>query len=90
MINQTSRTLLITNDAGNNSINILSLSSLIEPNVRFLLVQGNNIPKISKNYSNIFLLNPSDTLRRSIEKKYQMNINIIYQGEYSSLWKLSE
>ncbi|PMB38261.1 hypothetical protein CEN47_06810, partial [Fischerella thermalis CCMEE 5319] len=90
IINQTPRTLLISNDAGNNSINILSLSSLIEPNVRFLLVQGNNIPKFSKNYSNIFLLNPSDTFRKRIEKKYQMNINIIYQGEYSSLWKLSE
>ncbi|RDH50670.1 glycosyltransferase family 39 protein [Fischerella thermalis] len=90
IINQTPRTLLISNDAGNNSINILSLSSLIQPNVRFLLVQGNNIPKFSKNYSNIFLLNPSDTLRKRIEKKYQMNINIIYQSEYSSLWKLSE
>ncbi|PMB08318.1 hypothetical protein CEN48_23410, partial [Fischerella thermalis CCMEE 5282] len=70
IINQTPRTLLISNDAGNNSINILSLSSLIQPNVRFLLVQGNNIPKFSKNYSNIFLLNPSDTLRKRIEKKY--------------------
>jgi len=90
IINQAPRPLLISNDADNNSISILTLSSLVEQKVRFLLVQGNNIPKFSKNYSNIFLLNPSDTLRKRIEKKYQMNISIIYHGEYSSLWKLSK
>ncbi|MBD2429905.1 MULTISPECIES: glycosyltransferase family 39 protein [Fischerella] len=90
IINQAPRPLLISSDAGNNSISILTLSSLVEQNVLFLLVQGNNIPKFSKNYSNIFLLNPSDTLRKRIEKKYQMNISIIYHGEYSSLWKLSK
>jgi uncharacterized membrane protein len=69
IISQNPRPLLISNDAGNNYRDILSLSYLVEPKVRFLLVQGNNIPKFSKSSANIFLLNPSYTSRKMIEKK---------------------
>ncbi|TFI52386.1 hypothetical protein BLD44_020775 [Mastigocladus laminosus UU774] len=90
ILNQNSRPILIISNQNNSYENIFSLSYLIEPKVRFLLFKENKITKIPKNLNNVFLLNNSDTFRQSIEKKYRFNTNMIYQGQYSSLWKISQ
>ncbi|MCC5644643.1 glycosyltransferase family 39 protein [Nostoc sp. CHAB 5824] len=90
IINQTTRPLLISNALGNNYGNVFSLSYLLEPKVRFLLVNNQEIPKIPNGFANVFLLNPSDTWRETIEKKYKLNRGIVYNDNYYSVWKLAK
>ncbi|WP_375494197.1 glycosyltransferase family 39 protein [uncultured Nostoc sp.] len=89
VINQATRPLLISDALGNNYGNVFSLSYLLEPKVRFLLVNNQKTPKIPNGFTDVFLLNPSDTWRETIEKKYQLKTDIVYSDDYYSIWKLT-
>ncbi|MDZ8035302.1 glycosyltransferase family 39 protein [Nostoc sp. DedSLP04] len=89
IINQSNRPLLIGDALGNNYGNIFSLSYLLEPKVRFLLV-NQKIPKIPDGFTDVFLLNPSDTWGKTIEKKYKLKTDIVYSDRYYSIWKLAK
>ncbi|MEH2153235.1 glycosyltransferase family 39 protein [Nostoc sp.] len=90
IINQTTRPLLISDALGNNCGNVFSLSYLLEPKVQFLLVNNQKNPKIPNGFTNVFLLNPSDTWRETIEKKYKLKTDIVYSDNYYSIWKLAK
>ncbi|MFS0515705.1 glycosyltransferase family 39 protein [Nostoc sp. UIC 10607] len=90
IINQTTRPLLISDALGNNYGNVFSLSYLLEPKVRFLLVNNQKIPKIPDGFADVFLLNPSDTWHEKIEKKYKLKTDIVYSDKYYSVWKLAK
>ncbi|KOP25853.1 hypothetical protein AMR41_14210 [Hapalosiphon sp. MRB220] len=90
ILNQNPRSILIINNQKNSYEEIFPLSYLIEPKVRFLLFRESNFLKIPKNLNNVFLLNFSDKFHQSIAKKYRFKTNMIYQGQYYSLWKLSK
>ncbi len=90
IINQTTRPLLISDALGNNYGNVFSLSYLLKPKVRFLLVNNQKIPKIPNGFTDVFLLNPSDTWRETIEKKYKLKTDIVYSDNYYSVWKLTK
>ncbi|MBD0385455.1 MAG: glycosyltransferase family 39 protein [Nostoc sp. C3-bin3] len=88
IINQANRPLLISDALGNNYGNVFSLSYLLEPKVRFLLVNNQKIPQIPDVFTDVFLLNPSNTWRETIEKKYRLKTDIVYSDTYYSVWKL--
>ncbi|MEH2144340.1 glycosyltransferase family 39 protein [Nostoc sp.] len=90
IINQTTRPLLISDALGDNYGNVFSLSYLLEPKVRFLLVNNQKIPKIPDGFADVFLFNPSDTWRETIEKKYKVKTDIVYSDNYYSVWKLTK
>ncbi|MEH2322325.1 MAG: glycosyltransferase family 39 protein [Nostoc sp.] len=90
IINQTSSPLLVSDALGNNYGNVFSLSYLLEPKVRFLLVNNQKIPNIPDGFADVFLLNPSDTWRETIEKKYKVKTDIVYSDQYYSVWKLAK
>ncbi|WP_445634334.1 Glycosyltransferase RgtA/B/C/D-like domain-containing protein [Nostoc sp. DSM 114161] len=90
IINQSTSPLLISNSLDNNYENVFSLSYLLEPKVRFLLVNNQKIPKITNEFTDIFLLNPSDSWRKLIEQKYNVKTNILYRDRYYSVWKLTK
>ncbi len=90
IINQRTRPLLISDALGNNYGNVFSLSYLLEPKVRFLLVNSQKIPKIPDGFTDVFLFNPSDIWREQIEKKYKLKTDIVYSDNYYSVWKLSK
>ncbi|MEH2358740.1 glycosyltransferase family 39 protein [Nostoc sp.] len=90
IINQTTRPLLISDALGNNFGNVFSLSYLLEPKVRFLLVNNQKIPKIPDGFTDVFLLNPSDIWREKIEKKYKLKTDIVSSENYYSVWKLAK
>ena len=56
VINQTSSPLLVSDALGNNYGNVLSLSYLLEPKVRFLLVNNPKTPTIPNGFTDVFLL----------------------------------
>ncbi|MEH2283367.1 MAG: glycosyltransferase family 39 protein [Nostoc sp.] len=90
IINQSNRPLLISDALGNNYGNVFSLSYLLEPKVRFLLVNNQKIPKIPDGFTDVFLLNPSDTCLQTIEKKYKFQTDVVYSDNYYSIWKLAK
>ncbi|MCC5613863.1 glycosyltransferase family 39 protein [Nostoc sp. CHAB 5836] len=90
IINQTTHPLLISDALGNNYGNVFSLSYLLEPKARFLLVNHQKTPKIPDGFTDVFLLNPSETWRETIEKKYKFKTDIVYNDDYYSVWKLAK
>ncbi|MEH2119432.1 glycosyltransferase family 39 protein [Nostoc sp.] len=90
IINQTTRPLLISDALGDNYGNVFSLSYLLEPKVRFLLVNNQKVPKIPDGFADVFLFNPSDTWREKIEKKYKVKTDVVYSDNYYSVWKLTK
>ncbi|MEH2090051.1 glycosyltransferase family 39 protein [Nostoc sp.] len=90
IINQSNRPLLISDAFSNNYGNVFSLSYLLEPKVRFLLVNNQKIPKIPDGFTDVFLLNPSEAWGKSIEKKYKLKTDIVYSDNYYSIWKLAK
>ncbi|MFN6470879.1 MAG: glycosyltransferase family 39 protein [Nostoc sp. SerVER01] len=90
IINQSNSPLLISNSLDNNYGHVFSLSYLLEPKARFLLVNNQKIPKIPKEFADVFLLNPSDNWRERIEKKYNVKTDIVYGDNYYSVWKLAK
>ncbi|WP_445630003.1 glycosyltransferase family 39 protein [Nostoc sp. DSM 114167] len=90
IINQSNRPLLISDALGNNYGDVFSLSYLLEPKVRFLLVNNQKIPKIPDGFTDVFLLNPSKAWGKIIEKKYKFKTDIVYSDNYYSIWKFAK
>jgi uncharacterized membrane protein len=90
IINQASRPLLISDSFGINYGNVFSLSYLLEPKVRFILVKEEKIPKISHQFTDVFFINPANNFRNQIETNYKSKLNLVYQDNYYSLWKLAK
>ncbi|HBB36231.1 MAG TPA: hypothetical protein DDZ80_05665 [Cyanobacteria bacterium UBA8803] len=74
--------------------NIVSLSYLLDPKVKLLLVVEPNVPQIPDGFSDVFLVTPSQGLRYKIERTspWQLEPVIKYnkpiRGSTICLWKL--
>ncbi|MBN3887975.1 MAG: glycosyltransferase family 39 protein [Nostoc sp. JL31] len=88
IINQATHPLLISNDSGINYGNVFSFSYLLEPKVQFQLVKDRSIPNIPDEFTDIFLLNPSDTWRKQIETNYNYKTFVVYGDKNYLLWKI--
>ncbi|HEY9707990.1 MAG TPA: glycosyltransferase family 39 protein [Oculatellaceae cyanobacterium] len=88
IINQTNRPILISNNFGINVGNVFALSYLLKPTVKLQLLVDPNIPQIPEGVSDVFLLNPSDSLKQGIEKRYKSRIKPIFNDEHIWLMKL--
>lgn len=88
IINQATHPLLISNDSGINYGNVFSLSYLLQPKVQFQLVRNSSIPNIPDEFTDIFLLNPSDTWRKQIEISYNYKTFVVYGDNNYLLWKI--
>ncbi|MGK7929640.1 MAG: glycosyltransferase family 39 protein [Spirulina sp.] len=96
-IEQSDNPLLITNSDWLNLGHILSLSHALDPNLHLLLINdrgdphdGESIPNIPSEFSDIYLFNTSDRWRETIEDKYDWNTQLIYRDVYLQLWKTNE
>ncbi|MBD2499630.1 glycosyltransferase family 39 protein [Anabaena azotica] len=87
-INQKSRPLLISNFSEINYGNVFSLSYIVEPKVRFQLLKDQTVPTIPNDFTDIFLLNPTNAWRQQIVRKYQLKPNLVYGDDDYLIWKL--
>lgn len=74
-------------------VRVISLSYLLTQNVQFQLVVKPNIPQIPPEFSNVFLYEPSQTLRDGLKKQY--SVELIAQStepsyHHPSLWRLAK
>ncbi len=88
IINQAAHPLLISDDSGINYGNVFSLSYLLQPKVQFQLEKDQTIPNIPDEFTDIFLLNPSDIWRKQIENNYKYTTNVLYSDNHYLLWKV--
>lgn len=96
MINQSNKPLLISDDRTeqkplyNTTGDIVSLSYRLEPKVRLQLVVAPNVPQVPQGFSDIFVFNPSKTLRQGLEAQ-NYTLNLLYKANVPvnvSFWKL--
>lgn len=71
-----------------NILNIISLSYLLEPKVKFQFIREKTEAEIAKNFSHVFLFSPSDELRASLESKYSSGGKLVYQDSRHKIWLL--
>lgn len=86
VINQAIPSTIISNSIGSNVGNLLSLSYLLEPKVRFRLVVESNTPQIPDIcHNNVFLFGKHlETLRLKIEQEKKYNVKQVLDR----LWQL--
>jgi hypothetical protein len=89
LINQTHRPLIITSYYQSNLGELLSMSYLLNPKVKLQLVSEPNIPKIPQEFSDIFVFNPSKTLKSGLEKLYNYKVEPLNPSELQ-LWQLKK
>ncbi|MCC5661876.1 glycosyltransferase family 39 protein [Nostoc sp. XA010] len=89
IINQSKNSLLISDDsAPYNFGNLLSLSYRLHPDIKLLLVPEKEIPNISHDYDNVFLLHPAKDLRAKLEKTTNHKVKLI--NKPGMLWRLEK
>ena len=92
VVNQATQPLLISDS--DDLIPVQTLSYLLEPKVRFQLVPKSDVPTIPDGFSDVFLYNPSESLRSGLERVYNSQIKLISEKKLGgvfgarSLWKL--
>jgi uncharacterized membrane protein len=92
IINQTSNPLVIQEidsvPPRYNVFNLISLSYLLNSEVKFKFIPKNTVTKIPPNFSTIFFMAPSNILQSGIKRDYQTKIEPIDGNPESRLWKL--
>ncbi|MBH8551021.1 glycosyltransferase family 39 protein [Nostocaceae cyanobacterium CENA357] len=86
IINKTNNPLVISSNSSLNIGDLMSLSHLLNKNVKLQLVIEPKTPNIPNNFSHVFLFNPSQKFKSKIEEKY--NLTMIYKR--GRLWKLEQ
>ncbi len=86
VINQTKSPLVIS-DAS--ETNILSLSHLLEPNVKLLLVRQ-NVVNAPQKFTEVFFFDASDTLRERFRLEKNYTLESIVDQSNAKLWKLKQ
>jgi len=92
IINQTSNPLVIqeidSSPPRYNVFNLVSLSYILKPDVKFKFIPKDTVTEIPNEFSNVFFMAPSNVLKSGIEKEYQAQIEPLDRGQESRLWKL--
>ncbi|NEP29487.1 MAG: hypothetical protein F6K49_49105, partial [Moorea sp. SIO3I6] len=88
IINQAERPLVISNVSSVNPGDVISLSYLLNPQVKLQLVIPPTIPDIPQGFSDVFLFYPSDHLQQGLEEKYSTKIEWFDESSVKPLGKL--
>lgn len=79
ILNQSERPLVISDSYDFNPSNTISISYILQPHIRFQLVENPQQLKLSDFSRDIFLLNPSPTLRTYLKNELNHKIISIYK-----------
>lgn len=87
-INPSPHPLLIAENYEINFGNIISLSYLLEPQVKLLLLPSQTLPQIPDEFQDIFLFNPSFELLSAIEKKLDYQLDVVNVRSSNPFFKM--
>lgn len=94
IVNGSDRPLVIIDAFGYNPASMISLSYLLKPDVRFLLLPavGNSFPlkTLPQETHDILLMNLPAVFRQQFEAKYHQQLALVFQDSWNELWKVKE
>ncbi|MEA5511996.1 glycosyltransferase family 39 protein [Crocosphaera sp. UHCC 0190] len=88
IINKIDSPLVISNDQGYHPGNIMALSYLLNPEVKFQLLSQEKQYKFPKGFQTIFLLSPTDEFKLTLEKETKVKAKLMFGDAYLKLWKI--
>lgn len=68
---------------------VLSLSYLLNPNVKLQLVLPPNIPNISRGFTEVFLFDTSETLLQKLQQSRNSQAKVVAGEKDSKLWQIT-
>lgn len=86
ILNQSPRPLVISSNNSLNPDDLLSLSYLLDPKVKFQLIGGSAVPEIPDGFSDVFLYNPRQEVQAQLEKQYKIE-RVSNRGR---LWSINQ
>ena len=82
IVNQSNQPLLIVEKYYRSGWNLYSMNQFLEPKVKIKpLIEGNMIDEISREFSNIYIFNPSKTLQEKLINSRKYEIQPVYNGK---------
>lgn len=82
IVNQANQPLLIVEKYWRSGWNLYSMNKFLEPKVKIkALIEGNMIDEIPREFTNIYLFNPSETLQKNLRNSQKYEIQPVYNGE---------
>lgn len=94
VVDESPKPLVISSSEGINFGSIFALSHLIDPKVRFLLLDSQQMPddlaapQIPEGFKDVFLFNPSEKFRQKIELQENTEAELVFNDFHLFLWKL--
>ncbi len=85
VINQAESPLIVSDVT---ATSILSLSYLLNPNVKLQLVLQPNVLHIPQNFSDVFLFDTSDALLQKVQQEADAKLEVVAGAKDAKLWKL--
>ena len=89
IINKSNSSLLIGENHSYNPGNIMALSYLLNDNTKLQLLSNSDNYQLPKKFKNIFLLNPTNTLKESLGKSKKIDIKQIFRDDHIWLYKVN-
>jgi uncharacterized membrane protein len=95
LVNAAPQSLLVSNAFGINFGTTFALARQLHPSVKLQLTQDivqpdvSKLPKVASGFRPIFLLNPSETYRKKLERERQQKSEQIFHDYHLSLWKMN-
>ena len=88
IINQATLPLVVSDISDFKAGNIISLSYLLEPKVKFQSISDPKIQKIADDFSDVFVHYPKEDFQRMLEQKYNAKVEMVENPYNAPLWKL--
>ncbi|MCT7950774.1 glycosyltransferase family 39 protein [Ancylothrix sp. C2] len=85
-INQSQRPLVVSNLSNSSYGNLVSLSYLVDPKVRFQLVINPNIPQIPPEFSDIFIYTATVRPESEVERTMNFPVQPLYIDRNQEVW----
>ncbi len=86
IINQTQHPLVVSNLLDSSYGNLVSLSYLLEPKVRFYLVTNTKITQIPSGFSDILIYTAINMPQSEVERKMNLLLKPLYRDRHQYVW----
>ncbi len=87
-INRSNAPLLVGNQTGYNPGTLFALSYRLKPGVKLQLLATEEGYKLPPGFSDIYLLDPSASLRQNLENQQQVKLELVFEDFHLHLWRV--
>ncbi len=89
IINESNSPLLVGDDKSYHAGNMMALSYLLNDNVKLQLLTNNDNYQLPRNFNHIFLLNPKNNLKETLENSGMIELEKVFNDDHLFLYKIN-